>query len=77
MGRLLFMPVVPDAQRPLRQRISDPRYMEGQRLLVEALRYLVKNDPVENRSAAEFISEHVRTNFRMSDSPLPQMEPPH
>jgi hypothetical protein len=77
VGKLLIMPVVPDAQRPPRNRVSDPRYMEGQRLLVEALRYLVKNDPVQNRLAAEFISEHVRTNFRMSDSPLPQMEPSH
>jgi hypothetical protein len=44
--------------------------MDGQRLLVEAMRYLAQSDPVLNRSAIELISEHVRTRFRMSDSPL-------
>jgi hypothetical protein len=44
--------------------------MEGQRLLVEAMRYLIQTDREGNREAAELISEHVRTKFRMSDSPL-------
>ena len=44
--------------------------MDGQRLLVEALKYLAKSDPIANRSAIELLSEHVRTRFRMSDSPL-------
>ncbi|HTC49126.1 MAG TPA: hypothetical protein VK722_17515 [Candidatus Aquilonibacter sp.] len=50
--------------------MSDPRYVDGQRLLVEAMRYLAQSDPVVNRPAIELISEHVRTRFRMSDSPL-------
>jgi hypothetical protein len=53
-----------------RQRSSDPAYIEGQRLLVQAMSYLVKADPENNRSALELLSEHVRTKFRMSDSPL-------
>jgi len=53
-----------------RERTSDPRYVEGQRLLVEAMKYLAQADKVSNRPAIELISEHVRTRFRMSDSPL-------
>jgi hypothetical protein len=53
-----------------RERISDRRYVDGQRLLVEAMKYLALADPVRNRSAIQLISEHVRTRFRMSDSPL-------
>jgi hypothetical protein len=34
------------------------------------LMYLAQADPVANCSAIELISEHVRTRFRMSDSPL-------
>jgi hypothetical protein len=44
--------------------------VDGQRLLVEAMRYLTRADPVMNRSAIELLSEHVRTRFRMSDTPL-------
>jgi hypothetical protein len=44
--------------------------VDGQRLLVEAMKYLAQDDPVKNRPAIELISEHVRTRFRMSDSPL-------
>jgi hypothetical protein len=32
--------------------------------------YLAKADPVANREAIQLLSEHVRTRFRMSDSPL-------
>lgn len=39
-------------------------------MLVEAMRYLTQTDPLSNRSAIELLSEHVRTRFRMSDSPL-------
>ncbi len=53
-----------------RERSSDPRYVDGQRLLVDAMKYLAQIDPVQNRPAIELISEHVRTRFRMSDSPL-------
>jgi hypothetical protein len=44
--------------------------VDGQRLLVEAMKYLAHADPVTNRPAIELLSEHVRTRFRMSDSPL-------
>lgn len=71
MARVLTIPVRPSTERLGRKRTSDPRYIEGQRLLVDAMRYLVQSDPVNNREAAELISEHVRTGFRMSDSPLP------
>ena len=40
------------------------------RLLVEAMKYLAQADPISNRGAIELLSEHVRTRFRMSDSPL-------
>jgi hypothetical protein len=34
------------------------------------MKYLAQEDPVKNRTAIELLSEHVRTRFRMSDSPL-------
>ncbi|MGA9390103.1 MAG: hypothetical protein WBV69_06620 [Candidatus Sulfotelmatobacter sp.] len=71
MAKVFTIPVPPKLGRGTkRQRTSDPRYVDGQRLLVEAMRYLAQSDPVTNRSAIELISEHVRTRFRMSDSPL-------
>lgn len=70
MAKVFTIPVVPSIGRKRRERTSDPRYVDGQRLLVEAMKYLTKADPVSNRSAIELISEHVRTRFRMSDSPL-------
>ena len=66
----VFTITVPPKLGNKRQRTSDPRYVDGQRLLVEAMKYLAQVDPVKNRSAIELISEHVRTRFRMSDSPL-------
>jgi hypothetical protein len=38
------------------------------------MRYLIKTGPDDNRAAVELISEHVRTRFRMSDSPLQPTE---
>ena len=35
-----------------------------------AMKYLTKQDPKVNRAAIELLSEHFRTQFRMSDSPL-------
>ncbi len=70
MAKVFTIPVPPSIGRRRRERTSDPRYVDGQRLLVEAMRYLAQADPVANRSAIELISEHVRTRFRMSDSPL-------
>ena len=74
MSKVLFIPARPSAEHLNRHRTSDPRYVEGQRLLVDAMRYLIKTGPDDNRAAVELISEHVRTRFRMSDSPLQPTE---
>jgi hypothetical protein len=70
MAKLFTIPVRPNPSERKKQRHSDPRYVEGQRLLVEAMKYLLQMDPDFNRPAVEFLSEHVRTQFRMSDRPL-------
>jgi hypothetical protein len=70
MAKVFTIPVRPKLGARKRERTSDPRYVDGQRLLVEAMKYLAQADPVKNRSAIELLSEHVRTRFRMSDSPL-------
>jgi hypothetical protein len=70
MAKVFTIPVPPVMGRARRERTSDPRYVDGQRLLVDAMRYLAQADPVANRGAVELLSEHVRTRFRMSDSPL-------
>jgi len=70
MAKVFTIPVLPVMGRLRRERTSDPRYVDGQRLLVDAMRYLAQADPVANRGAVELLSEHVRTRFRMSDSPL-------
>jgi len=53
-----------------RKRNADPRYVEGQRVIVEAMRYLAQSDLRANRPAIELLSEHFRTQFRMSDVPI-------
>ena len=70
MGKVFTIPVAPNFGSKRRVRTSDPRYLDGQRVLVEAMKYLAQSDPIANRSAIKLISEHVRTRFRMSDSPL-------
>lgn len=70
MAKVFTITVPPKLGNKRRERTSDPRYVDGQRLLVEAMKYLAQEDPIKNRSAIELISEHVRTRFRMSDSPL-------
>jgi hypothetical protein len=70
MAKVLTIPVVPDPSRRKRDRISDKRYVDGQKTLVEAMRYLAQSDPQANREAIELLSEHFRNNFRMSDSPM-------
>ena len=70
MAKVFTIPVQPDPKRRKRERSSDPRYVEGQRLLVQAMQYLAKSDPNNNRDAIHFLSEHFRTRFRMSDTPL-------
>jgi hypothetical protein len=69
MAKVFTIPVPPKVPRR-RERKPDPRYVDGQRLLVEAMKYLTQADPVANRPAIELLSEHVRTRFRMTDSPL-------
>jgi hypothetical protein len=70
MAKVFTIPMPPKVERGRRQRQPDPRYVDGQRLLVEAMKYLAQSDPVLNRDAVELLSEHVRTRFRMTDSPL-------
>ncbi len=70
LAKVFVIPSRPSADHLKRHRNSDPAYIEGQRLLVQAMSYLVKSDPDINRPALELLSEHVRTKFRMSDSPL-------
>lgn len=70
MARVFTIPVPPDLSRKKRERTDDPRYVDGQKMLVKAMNYLAKADPIANRAAVELLSEHVRTRFRMTDSPL-------
>jgi hypothetical protein len=70
MAKVFTIPASPKPGNKRRERTSDPRYVDGQKLLVDAMKYLAQEDPVRNRRAIELISEHVRTKFRMSDSPL-------
>jgi hypothetical protein len=70
VAKVFVIPSRPNPEHLNRPRSADPAYIEGQRLLVQAMSYLVKSDPEANRPALELLSEHVRTKFRMSDSPL-------
>ena len=45
MAKVFTIPVPPDLSRPKRERTTDPRYVDGQKMLVEAMSYLVKADP--------------------------------
>jgi hypothetical protein len=69
MSKVFVIPVVPGKPKGLHARKGDDRYIEGQRLLVEAMKYLAKDDPQRNRGAIELLSEHFRTQFRMTDRP--------
>lgn len=70
MAKVFTMSAMPDpGRRRGVLRKSDPRYLDGQRVLVEAIKYLTKQDRKENRSAILLLSEHFRTQFRMSDRP--------
>jgi hypothetical protein len=68
MSKLLTIPVMPDPKRRKTPRKSDPRYLDGQKLIVEAIKYLAQ-DPGANKDAVSLLSEHFRTQFRMSDRP--------
>jgi len=68
-AKIIVMPSRPDVSHLPRARHADPRYIEGQRILVEAIRHLVLSDPKGNVNAVELLSDHFRTKFRMSDGP--------
>ena len=68
-GRLLTMPAMLGSGPTRRDRKGDPRYVEGQRILVQAIRHLVQSGPETNLPAIELLSEHFRTKFRMTDKP--------
>jgi hypothetical protein len=71
VAKVFTIPVLPDpARRRGKHRISDPRYIDGQKLLVDAMKYLVQQDPDANKDAVMLLSEHFRTRFRMSDKPV-------
>jgi hypothetical protein len=74
MAKFLTLPIKPEMPDPSRRqgqaRKTDPRYVEGQRVLVEAMKYLIQQDPQRNKDAVMLISEHFRTRFRMSDRPI-------
>ena len=72
MAKVFTIPVTPNpsSRRNKRDRTSDPRYVEGQRLLVDAMKYLAKSNKDTNRQAIDFLFEHFQNNFRMSDTPL-------
>jgi hypothetical protein len=70
MARVFTIPVLPDpTRRKGKSRSSDPRYIEGQRLIIEAMRYLLQQDRKVNKDAVALLSEHFRSQFRMSDHP--------
>lgn len=70
MAKVFTIPVIPDpGRRKDKKRVQDPRYIEGQRLLLQAMKYLMQQDPEGNKPAVMLLSEHFRTRFRMSDRP--------
>ncbi len=71
MAKVFTLPMPPNpARRNKRDRSSDPRYVEGQRLLVEAMKYLTQSNKEANRAAIDLLFDHFQTNFRASDTPL-------
>ena len=70
MAKVFTIPVSPNPKRRNRERTDDPRYVEGQRLIVDAMKYLAQSNKDANRPAIELLSEHFRNSFRMSDTPL-------
>jgi hypothetical protein len=71
MAKVFTIPVTPNpSRRKKRDRNPDPRYVEGQRLLVEAMKYLAQSNKDANREAIDFLFQHFQSNFRISDTPL-------
>jgi len=69
MAKVFTIPVRPETKRSKREKKPDLRYVEGQRLLVQAMRYLAQSDPRHNLPAITLLSDHFRNKFRMSDHP--------
>jgi len=69
MAKVFTIPALP-GRKIRRGGKDDPKYLEGQRLLAEAIRYLTKTDPKRNRPAIELLFQHFETQFRASDTPL-------
>jgi hypothetical protein len=67
-AKVLTIPKLPKP-KALGKRSSDVRYVDGQQVLVDAMSYLAKTDPLGNKAAINLLSEHFRTQFRMSDRP--------
>jgi hypothetical protein len=77
VAKVFTIPVLPDpSRRKGKKRVQDPRYIEGQRLLLEAMKYLMQQDAEINKPAVLLLSEHFRTRFRMSDRPGEVITPP-
>jgi hypothetical protein len=68
-AKVVTIPKLPNPKAKPNKRSSDARYLDGQKLLVEAISYLAKSDPIANKEAVSLLSEHFRTQFRMSDRP--------
>lgn len=74
VGKVVVIPARPNPKNRLKRdqalsSIENP-YLDGQRVLVEAIRYLVRENADRNREAIGLLSQHFRTQFRMSDRPL-------
>lgn len=69
-SKVVTIPKLPNPKAARKPRSTDPRYVDGQKMLVGAMQYLAKTDPDGNRDAVSLLSEHFRTNFRMSDRPV-------
>ena len=69
MAKVFTIPVLPDPTRRKRERSGGAKYVEGQRVLVEAMKYLAKQDRRDNRPAIELLFDHFRSQFRVTDSP--------
>lgn len=72
MARVFTIPALPAKKSRRNQSKGDPKYIEGQRVIVEAMKYLAKSDPKKNRPAIELLFDHFQTQFRMSDTPMQQ-----
>ncbi len=70
MAKVFTIPVRPNPSRRKRDRKPDTRYVEGQRLIADAMKYLTKSDKDGNRAAIDLLFEHFQSNVRISDSPL-------